>query len=170
MVWKDCVHNRHFFFKKSTYYVLKLEIWPPSTIASSTYFYPPLHLSLSSLTTIVLDISIVYFVWKIRVKMMQEPISSIITKVEMVKDIHLQIWKRFAIWRSKFNRNCLLTCNLWTSQLQVSKLVAIEFACSSGNFFFKFANGKTFTQLQMDIFCQFDFCHNRKNAFRKDTG
>ena len=63
-----------------------------------------------------------------------------------------------------------LTCNLWTSQLQVSKLVAIEFACSSGNFFFKFANGKTFTQLQMDIFCQSDFCHNRKNAFRKDTG
>ena len=29
----------------------------------------------------------------------KEAISSIMTKVEMAKDIHLQMWKLFAIWK-----------------------------------------------------------------------
>ena len=91
-------------FWKNLYY--KTRNMAPTIYCIKYIFLPsPPSKSVSSLTTIVLDISIVYFVWKIRVKMMQEPIFSFITKVEMAKDIHLQMWKCFAIWRSKFNHN-----------------------------------------------------------------
>ena len=102
MVWRNCVHFRH-FLKESTYLLhYKTRNMAPTIYCIKYIFLPsPPSKSVSSLTTIVLDISIVYFVWKIRVKMMQEPISSVITKVEMAKDIHLQMWKRFAISNAK---------------------------------------------------------------------
>ena len=43
------------------------------------------------------------------------------------------------------------------SKYYVCKLVLIEFAPSNGS--------KYFSQLQMYIFCYFDFCHNRRIVF-----
>ena len=111
-IWfEETVSILDIFLKESSYLLhYKTRNMAPTIYCIKYIFLPsPPSKSVSSLTTIVLDISIVYFVWKIRVKMMQEPISSIITKVEMAKDIHLQMWffldiwcgKLFAIWKGQ---------------------------------------------------------------------
>ena len=65
------------------------------------------------------------------------------TKVEMAKNIYLQMWINFDIW--------------------CGKCFAIWFAPSNGKKI-TFENGKRFSHLQMNIFCHFNFCHNRRNG------
>lgn len=115
-----------FFFWKNlhTYYIhYKTRNMAPTIYCIKYIFLPsPPSKSVSSLTTIVLDISIVYFVWKIRVKMMQEPISSIITKVEMAKVVktfcHFKCKNLLPFEGANSIERVLWTCNLWTSWLQ----------------------------------------------------
>ena len=106
---------------------------------------------------------------KIRQTAAAEGISSIMTKVEMAKYIHLQIRKlfiickcdSFSIWGANSIKTNLQTCNLPIGQ-SISyksfrlKAVSIEFAPS---------NGKNVSHLQIHTFCHFDFFNNRRNGF-----
>ena len=65
----------------------------------------------------------------------------------------------------------LLTCNLWTGQYVSYKSVNLfwlNLPHQNGKTFFT-SNVKTFSHLQMDIFCYFDFCHCRSNAFWREV-
>ena len=66
---------------------------------------------------------------------------------------HLQIQSKLLYKHLTFALHWLV------HKLQVCKLVSIEFAPSN-------VSGRQFSNLQMDIFCHFNFWHNRKNGFR----
>ena len=98
------------------------------------------------------------------------------SKVEMEKAIHLQIWKvfdiwsgnRFAIWIGQIQLKLhyeLVNYELVSqvSKLQLHKLVAIEFPPQMAKSFLDQMSKKT--HLQMSIFCHFDFLHDRRNGF-----
>ena len=95
-------------------------------------------------------------------------ISFIIAKVEMPKDIGLQLWKMFAIWCEKIFLPFGYPPAMFISYLR--------WKLRDKNCLMKFKrqnlftlNGKNFSNLQMNIFCPFKFCHNRKNGFRWDV-
>ena len=83
--------------------------------------------------------------------------------------IHWQMWKFFCHWilktfchldRANSIKTALQTCNLSTG-LSLSYKSVSWFWLNlppQWQFFFSY--------LQMNIFCQFDFCHNRRNGFR----
>ena len=80
------------------------------------------------------------------------------------------IWNTFChLDRACSIKTDLQTCNLWTGQV-VSYMFVNWFWL---NLFYP--NGKKFStsnvkknwQLQMDIFCHFDFCHRRRNGFKQ---
>ena len=103
-------------------------------------------------------------------------ISSIMTKVEMAKYIHLHMWKVFAICKCEnfltFEWANSIETRLWTYNLLTGWSISYK---SLKQFQFNlphqmakkitFEIGKRFSHLQMDIFCHFNFCHNRRNGF-----
>ena len=85
-----------------------------------------------------------------------------------VKSFWHLMWKRFChSGRENSIKTNLETCNLWTGQYVSFKSVNLfwlNLPHQKGKTFFT-SNVKNFSHLQMDIFCCFDFCHCRRNAF-----
>ena len=100
-------------------------------------------------------------------KVHSEAISSNMTKVEMAKDIQFQKNVHFTWKNLPLNGAISIKIGLQNCSLQTGRSISYV------NQFWLNPNGKTFSRsiskstshLQLDIFCHFDFCHNRRNCF-----
>ena len=102
------------------------------------------------------------FLWIRRYVGLAEAISSVMTKVEMAKYFHLQVWKNFAIWGA----NSIAT-NLWKCVLRTNQSISYK-SIKQFDWICRIQIAKKiniFSHLEMGIFWHFDFCHNRRNGF-----
>ena len=84
-------------------------------------------------------------------------------KVEIAKDIHLQMWTFCHSCLANSIKIDLHTCNLHTGQsMNYMSVISFDWICPTRQNVFHIKCQK---HLQMDI-CYFDFCHCRRNAFR----
>ena len=97
-----------------------------------------------------------------------------VTKVEMGKDVYSKMWWTFNIWSGKLFANLigqfrlkliyrLVDYELLGPKFQDHKLVWIKLPHPNSKEF-STSNVKKNSNLQMDIFCNFDFCHSRRNG------
>ena len=102
-------------------------------------------------------------------------IFSILTKLKWQK-ISICIVKIFAICKCEnfltFERAYSIKTRLWTCNLPTSWSISYKFLKHiQFNLPYQMANeitfeiGKRVSHLQIDIFCHFNFCHNRRNGF-----
>ena len=91
-------------------------------------------------------------------------ISTIMAKLEMVKNIHLKMgfFCHLQIQSKLLYKHLTFALHWLVHKLQVCKLVSIEFAPSN-------VSGRQFSNLQMDIFCHFNFWHNRKKWLQVES-
>ena len=82
--------------------------------------------------------------------------------------IHLQISCDFFCHMRHSIETNLWTCNWPVNKIQVYKVVSIDRVSPNARSNGKCQN-KKFLHFQMDIFCHFDFCHNRRNGFGSST-
>ena len=83
-----------------------------------------------------------------------------------VKSFWHLMWKTFChTGGANSIKTNLQFCNAWTGQSV--NLFWLNLPHQNGKTFFT-SNVKNFSHLQMDIFCCFDFCHCRRNAFWRD--
>ena len=74
--------------------------------------------------------------------------------------LYLQTWKKFPLKQTNFKE--LVTG--WSISYKSIKQFRLNLLLQMAKYFCIW-NGKTFSHLQMDIFCHFNFCYNRRNGF-----
>ena len=79
-------------------------------------------------------------------------------KVEMVKYIYLQTWRLFAIL--PFKGANLIKINLLTCDLRTRQSVTYKFI---KQFLLNLSPQIAKKKIQLEIFCHFNLCHNRRN-------